>query len=247
MSAPRVARRGDPLGGLPGRLPENERILWQGRPDWRVLARRALHLRVAAIWLALMLAWFAVAQWNSGQPARAVAGFAVLAAFGGVALGLLALTAFLLARSTVYTLTERRLVLRFGVAMTLSINLPLAVIDGAALRLFRDGSGDIPLRLRPGRQRLGYVVLWPHARPWRLSQPEPMLRAVPDAVRVSRLLADALAATVAVPAATVAATAPDADRDASSLPAAVPASPVSRPVAAARTAARVPVADGAAA
>ena len=32
------------------------------------------------------------------------------------------------------------------------------------------------------------VVLWPHVRPWRTVEPEPMLRCVPDA----RLAADVL-------------------------------------------------------
>ena len=38
---------------------------------------------------------------------------------------------------------------------------------------------------------LGYALLWPHARPWRLSQPEPMLRAVPEAQDVAAILAEA--------------------------------------------------------
>jgi hypothetical protein len=39
-------------------------------------------------------------------------------------------------------------------------------VESADLRLFRDGSGDIPLLL-VGETRVGYVTLWPHARPWR--------------------------------------------------------------------------------
>ena len=33
--------------------------------------------------------------------------------------------------------------------------------------------------------------LWPHARPWRVSRPEPMLRCVPDAAGVAQLLSQA--------------------------------------------------------
>ena len=40
---------------------------------------------------------------------------------------------------------------------------------------------------RDDQRRLS--ALWPHARPWRLQQPEPMLRAVPDAARVAAILA----------------------------------------------------------
>jgi hypothetical protein len=39
--------------------------------------------------------------------------------------------------------------------------------------------------------RIALLHLWPHARPWRVSRPEPMLRCVPDAAAVARLLTQA--------------------------------------------------------
>ncbi len=205
MSGPTIRRRGDHLGGLPSRLPPGERILWQGKPDWRVLARRALHVRGLAFYLGLMLCWFAVADFRPSNAGRTAAGVCCLAVMGIAALGLLVLFAWLLARSTVYTLTDQRLVLRFGIALSMSVNLPLRLIDSASLRVWADGTGDIPLAVS-GRQKLGYAVLWPHSRPWRLSQPEPMLRAVPNAAEVARLLSEALAGTAAMTRAGAAAT-----------------------------------------
>ena len=41
--------------GLPEKLPEGERILWQGAPDWQVIARRVFHVNKVAIYFALML------------------------------------------------------------------------------------------------------------------------------------------------------------------------------------------------
>ena len=49
------------------------------------------------------------------------------------------------------------------------------------------------LRLKPG-PRVIYPKLWPHVRPWRLRQAEPMLRCIPDAGVVASLLCRALAA-----------------------------------------------------
>ena len=40
----------EPIRGLPGPLPEGETILWQGAPDWRVLAVQAFHVRAVAIY-----------------------------------------------------------------------------------------------------------------------------------------------------------------------------------------------------
>ena len=47
----------EPQHGLPERLPADERILWQGSPDFRKLARTAFHLRTLAIYFAVMLAF----------------------------------------------------------------------------------------------------------------------------------------------------------------------------------------------
>jgi hypothetical protein len=45
---------------------------------------------------------------------------------------------------------------------------------------------------------LGYATLWPHARPFRLVAPQPMLRALPQAAEVAGILAKAAAAVVPV-------------------------------------------------
>ena len=37
---------------------------------------------------------------------------------------------------------------------------------------------------------LGHVLLWPHVRPWRYAHPQPMLRAVPDAAGLARMIAE---------------------------------------------------------
>ena len=69
------------------------------------------------------------------------------------------------ARTTVYTITSKRLVMRVGMALPVTINLPFNQIDGASLRLFANGSGDIPLKVT-AKERVAYLLLWPHARPF---------------------------------------------------------------------------------
>jgi hypothetical protein len=85
------------------------------------------------------------------------------------------------------------MVLRIGVALNTCINLPLGMIGAADLRARGHGFGDIALA-PTATHRLGYALLWPHARPFRLRRPQPMLRAVPDAEAVARHLARACAA-----------------------------------------------------
>jgi hypothetical protein len=180
--------------GLPAPLPPGERLLWQGAPRWGALARRAFHVRKLAIYCAVLLAWRVVADLSDGQsPASAALGALWLTPLVLGAVGIPALLAWLFSRTTVYTITSRRVVLRSGVALPMTLNIPFRLVGSAALKTYRDGTGDIPLALA-GPDRIGYLHLWPNVRPWRVARAEPMLRAVPDAARVAGILAQALAA-----------------------------------------------------
>lgn len=184
----------EPIPGLPALPPEGETILWQGSPDWRGLAWRAFHLREVTCYFGALVAAQPVLALVQGTPlAATLLPMTWLALAGSVAAGLLAGLAYLAARGTVYSITSRRLVLRFGIALPMTINLPFALVAQAGLKLRRGGNGDIPVGLVPG-ERISYIVLWPHARPWRLARPEPMLRELPEAERVAGVLARALAA-----------------------------------------------------
>ena len=181
------------LRGLPGPLPPGERILWRGAPTLSGVLLRAFHARLVMAWFTVTATVLAVGAAATAGPARALTMAGTTLLIGLLALGLLTFLAWLVHRTTVYTLTDRRMVLHVGIALPITLNLPLARIESADLRLFSDGSGDIPLLLPPG-ERVAYLHLWPHARPWRVSRPEPMLRSVPDARSVAALLAPALAA-----------------------------------------------------
>ncbi len=183
----------EPIRGLPGMLPPGETLLWQGAPDWRRLARDAFHVRLVAIYFGLLLAW-AVIDALAGSATSPI-GLVTTAVLGAVALGLLCGLAWVSAKTTVYSITSKRVVLRFGMALPKCVNLPFAQIGAAQLAANSDGTGDIALALTG--KGLGYLVLWPHARAWKLAQPEPTLRSLPDAAKVAALLADACAAVVA--------------------------------------------------
>jgi len=187
----------EPVRGLPERPPEGERILWQGRPDWRALARRWLRVRWVIAWFALLAVWRGGAMAADGATTTEI--LAVSVWFVGLcaaAVGVLSILAWVTATNTVYTVTTRRVAMRIGVALTVTLNLPYRWIASADLRQHPSGTGDIPLALS-GEDKISWAVLWPHARPWRLSKPEPMLRCVPEAGRVATILADALRADLA--------------------------------------------------
>ena len=179
----------EPVPGLPERLPAGEEILWQGAPDWKRLALDAFHIRgVAAYFGALACFGMIQGSWT---------GAAITLAAGLVCVAVLTALAWGSARSTLYTLTNKRIVLRIGIALPKCINLPLTLVGSADLAIQRNGTGNIAVQCL-GPQRLGYVILWPHARAWHVSNPQPMLRAIPDAQAVAALVARACGARLAV-------------------------------------------------
>lgn len=200
----------EPVRGLPERLPAGERMLWQGGPAWSRIATHTLHVRAVAGYFAGVAALQAALELANGGGAAAATGAALGTVIAGV-LGCLVLVglAVAIARTTVYTVTDRRIVMRIGVALTKALNIPYGSIASAGLRTYADGTGDIPLQLAPPAS-IGYTTLWPHARPMRFAQAEPMLRGIPDAASVARLVADGLTARHGANAAA----APAADRPA---------------------------------
>ena len=188
----------EPIRGLPEQLPEGEHILWQGAPDpWR-LAQEALGIRWVAAYFVLLAFWrvgvstaelpFSAAIWH-GLP---------FVLSGMVACGILYGIATVQARSTVYTLTNKRVAMRIGAALTMTLNLPYTWIGTAKLDQKPSGHGTLAFELI-GETRISYMMSWPHVRPWRIARTQPALRCIPDAEKVARLFADAAETRISEP------------------------------------------------
>ncbi len=184
--------------GLPEKLPAGERVLWQGSPEWTSLFRRAFHARGVAIYFAAIVAFCTLRSFQHGMatPALAISA-AKMIGLSLAPIALMALYCWALERSTIYTITSRRVVMSFGIAVPMTLNLPFSRIESAGLKVYADGSGDLPLQLMP-TERMAYFLVWPHARPWRMARGEPMLRCIPNVEAAASALARALAAQAAV-------------------------------------------------
>ena len=182
----------EPVRGLPAVLPAGESLLWQGAPRFWSLAVRGYHVRkVALYFLALVLLRIAFGVANGHGASAILISCVFLGALGCIAIAVLALLAYWNAASTVYSITSRRVLLRHGIAVPLTMNIPFALIESAALKTYADATGDISLRL-PREQRIGYLVTWPHLRPGHFTCPQPSFRALADAQRASEILGKAL-------------------------------------------------------
>lgn len=179
----------EPIPGLPATLPEGEKIVWQGSPNWWALAISTFHVRKVAIYFAFLVAMQMVKAWQIGFDKEAVmAGPALTLILSLAGLSILLSLAWLSATSTIFTLTTKRILIRYGIALTLTLNLPFQRITSANLKLWKGNTGDIALDVTPPK-RLSWLVLWPYARAWKLSNPQPVLKALPDAADVAAHIA----------------------------------------------------------
>ncbi len=170
-----------------------ERVLWRGRPAWRAVMRDVLHVRIMMGYFAAILLWgFASDRADGWTPLNTLWRGAPIMAIALAVFGACALFAWAISRTTTYELTSERFVLHYGVALTASLSIPLCRIAAVGVHPRGDATGDVLLTPKPG-QRLSYVKLWPHARPWRWSRAEPMLRGVPQAMALGHAISEAAA------------------------------------------------------
>lgn len=184
----------EPVRGLPAVLPEGEHLLWQGTPRWQSLAVRAYHVRKVAAYFALLLVWrVATGLYHGHSTADMGISCLLLLTFGGIAIGVLSFLAYLNSRSAVYSITSRRVILRHGVAVPLTMTIPFRLVDSADLKTYGDGTGDIALGL-PATERVGYLITWPHVRAGKITHVQPSFRSLPDSQKAAQVLSEALAA-----------------------------------------------------
>ena len=175
--------------GLPEALPAGEKILWQGSPDWRQLAVHAFHVRKLAIYFAFMIGL--QAMFMQGQPMDVLLPSIMTSAMLALtAVGMLTAIAWFACHTCLYTLTNKRVVMRIGIVLTMTFNLPLVRLAGAAIKTRARGCGDIALQIKEP-DRIAYLHLWPHARAWRLKNPQPSLRCVKNADQVAQRIVGA--------------------------------------------------------
>ncbi|SEK95360.1 photosynthetic complex putative assembly protein PuhB [Roseovarius nanhaiticus] len=188
----------EPIRGLPEALPEGEHILWQGRPSARRLAMEALSLPWIAGYFAVLALWRVGVSSTQLPLAQAVWHAVPFLVIGALCCAVLMGLAFVQSRATVYTLTNKRVAMRIGAALTMTLNLPYTQIGTASLEARKSGTGTIAFELM-GDTRLSYVMTWPHVRPWFMARTQPALRCIPNAAEVAEIFAEAAEIRTAVP------------------------------------------------
>lgn len=188
----------EPVPGLPERPPEGERILWQGKPDWWRLSWEALSLPYVIGYFVFLALWRFVAVSDLMPFGQAVGASVPFLILGAIVVAVLLLVGWVQAVTTMYTVTNKRIAMRIGAALTVTLNLPYTQMANAQLGLRRNGTGTIAIQPSADLP-IGYAMCWPHVKPWTIGRTQPALRCIPDAARVARLIAEAADAHVSTP------------------------------------------------
>ncbi|MEL7430166.1 MAG: photosynthetic complex putative assembly protein PuhB [Pseudomonadota bacterium] len=182
----------EPVPGLPAHLPEGEEMVWQGAPDARAFARSVLHERKIMGYFAVLAIWkFSTAIYDGGTALQGLIAAAFMILSAALVWLIIRWYAGAVARTTVYTITNKRVVMRFGVALPVTFNYPFAQITTADVKALIDDAGTLTLGLKE-HTKVSWAILWPHARPWRVAKPEPAMRAVADIETVAGILSTQL-------------------------------------------------------
>ncbi|MBU4527855.1 MAG: PH domain-containing protein [Hoeflea sp.] len=185
----------EPVPGLPARLPEGEYILWQGAPSSAAVSRHVLKTRWIAGYFAVLVAWnISAGLYDGRQPSEILFSSGALAILSTIGIGLMEAFAWGVQKTTLYTITNKRIVMRIGVALSATFNLPFTRIVSADMREGKNGVGDIALTLLPG-DRLSWLVFWPHVRGFRKGALMPQMICLKDVAIAGNVLAAALAST----------------------------------------------------
>lgn len=184
----------EPVRGLPEQLPEGEKILWQGSPSGLALAFGAFRLRWIIGYFVVMTL-FRTANLTASDAAPAALTEAVTSSliFCAVATAIVLGLAWSMSRAAVFTITNHRVVLRYGVAIRKYVNVPFSKMGAAQLSRKSARVGDISFKVTgPGKPP--YLHLWPFARPLKFSDPQPMMRGIKEPDMVAETLARAVQA-----------------------------------------------------
>ncbi len=175
-------------------LPADEMLIWQGRPEARAIATRAMYLWYVVAYLlglALLRTGYLVISDAPLSEWSALLAWQLLASLFIV--GIILVLAAVYGKSTIYTLTNRRLILRTGAAVPIHVNFPLEQVASADLKVFSDGTGDIALKL-DSSDKLYWLLLWPNIRSWWVRPLQPLLRGLRDFEMAANALASAASA-----------------------------------------------------
>ena len=170
-------------------IPSEEKICWDGSPDWRSFGYQVFGIKYLFIYF-IVTALYAVSQIESSFSFSAFSINYLPYFLSGVFAGsILLVLAYVAARHTYYVITERRIVIRTGVALVFLLNVPFKNILSIDKQVLARGRGNIAFKAK-SKKRIPYFSCWPSVRSGSFVEPVPAFRSITDIEHVGKIVAN---------------------------------------------------------
>ena len=168
-------------------IPNGESILWKGRPSlwgfsWNLFGLKWITLYLSILSIVSVARFFAsdfyTAFYVDFLP------FFLSGIFASIILiGLAATQTY----STVYIITENRVIIKTGAALSFLISMPFKKIKEVNLQKRGASIGTISFELLSER-RVPYISCWPSVRPWKFKRTQPAFSCIGSVDEVATIL-----------------------------------------------------------
>ena len=168
-------------------IPNGESILWKGRPSlwgfsWNLFGLKWITLYLSILSIVSVARFFAsdfyTAFYVDFLP------FFLSGIFASIILiGLAATQTY----STVYIITENRVIIKTGAALSFLISMPFKKIKEVNLQKRGASIGTISFELL-SEKRVPYISCWPSVRPWKFKRTQPAFSCIGSVDEVATIL-----------------------------------------------------------
>ena len=168
-------------------IPDGESILWKGKPSLWGFSWNLFGLKWITFYLSILsvvsIARFFASDFHTAFYIDFLP-FFLSGIFASIILiGLAAIQAY----STVYIITENRVIIKTGAALSFLIRMPFKKIKEVNLQKRGASIGTISFELF-SKKRVPYVSCWPSVRPWKFKKTQPAFSCVRSVDEVATIL-----------------------------------------------------------
>ena len=168
-------------------IPEGESILWKGKPSFWGFSWYFFGLKLLAFYLIILSVVFAARLTVTDFFTAFVVDFLPFLLSGILTSFILMALAKIQSQSSVYIITENRVIIKSGAALSFLISMPFKKIKAVNLQKRKGSLGTISFELNSGK-RVPYVSCWPSVRPWRFKNTEPAFSCIENVDEVATIL-----------------------------------------------------------
>ena len=168
-------------------IPDGESILWKGKPSLWGFSWNLFGLKWITFYLSILsvvsIARFFASDFHTAFYIDFLP-FFLSGIFASIILiGLAAIQAY----STVYIITENRVIIKTGAALSFLISMPFKKIKEVNLQKRGASIGTISFDLF-SKKRVPYISCWPSVRPWKFKKTQPAFSCVRSVDEVATIL-----------------------------------------------------------